>query len=76
MFIDNIRMVRMRGMSSLGSGVNGNTSAPMSNDTARRIVGANPVGQGSGQIGQSQHKPSSNSKPLKLSDVRPLPPHR
>ena len=50
MFIDNIRMVRMRGMSSLGSGVNGNTSAPMSNDTARRIVGANPVGQGSGQI--------------------------
>lgn len=76
MFIDNIRMVRMRGTSSSVPGQPfGNAVMPINNDTVRKTVGASHEGQAAGKAGQSQHKPSSNARPLKLSDVRPMP-HR
>jgi len=76
MFVDNIRMVRMRGVSSISPtqtvGIGGSTIGV---DSVRNHVGADVRG-GVTNSSPTQSKPNPDSRPLKFSDVRHISPMR
>ena len=72
MFVDNIRMVRMHTPKPADTQQADSTKAARK-DSVRRGERSTGSVFGVGENGRNQQTPDKSSKPLKLSDVRPLP---